>query len=170
MCYILSIQITTKKRTRNTKLHSAFACSLVKRQNSKANNKLTNSCFTISLQITKKGPKAQKFAQHLLIYLYSDKVLKSKKQKIKNKNKNEDEETNSARSPSWRKTPTRPAIATPSSRASGSSLSAALYSSGSAKLYSFLIWYLFNGIFYQIETLIPLIQHLNLHIHYIFHI
>jgi hypothetical protein len=37
-------------------------------------------------------------------------------------------------------------MATPSKSASGSSLSAALYSSGSAKLYSFLIWYLVNGI------------------------
>jgi hypothetical protein len=50
--------------------------------------------------------------------------------------------THVARSPSCRSTPTRPAMATPSSSASGSSSSpGAAYSSGSASPYSSRIWY-----------------------------
>jgi hypothetical protein len=50
--------------------------------------------------------------------------------------------THSARSPSWRSTPTRPAMATPSSNASGSSSSpGAAYSSGSDSPYSLRIRY-----------------------------
>jgi hypothetical protein len=77
---------------------------------------------------------------------------KASASKTRNQTGQNEKETHSARSPSWRRTPTRPAMATPSSRASGSSLSAALYSSGSAKLYSFRIWYLVNGIFLQIQN------------------
>jgi len=63
------------------------------------------------------------------------------------KNKNSyRERTDWARSPSWRKNPTSPLIATASRRASESSLSAARCSSGSAKPCAFRMWYLEIGI------------------------
>lgn len=77
---------------------------------------------------------------------YRNPITGNNKKEGKNKGKEKIAVCYSARSPICRKTPTSPAMATPSSNASGSSLPDSSYSSGSPKPYSFFISHLSSGI------------------------